>query len=168
MAWIIWGKILIYIVMGYYIINLHTHTFKHHVLYLQEIDWLLISRSLFHVARQVFSAFHPEKGRENKAQSEKQSSCKEFPPYFNIRHILKVNTHLMQDCASKKLTSSRDHLTLHRVFLSLLFSLLSASVECCSSSSSLLKMHKKRGTFYSSWSKHQKIGLATLFYWYWR
>lgn len=42
-------------------------------------------------------------------------------------------------CASEELTSSRDHFTLHGVFLSLLFSLLSGSVECSSSSSSLLK-----------------------------
>lgn len=38
-----------------------------------------------------------------------------------------------------QLTSSRDHFTLHRAFLSLFFSLLSGSVECSSSSSSLLK-----------------------------
>lgn len=42
-------------------------------------------------------------------------------------------------CLYKKPTSSRDHFTLHRIFLSLFFSLLSVSGECSSSSSSLLK-----------------------------
>lgn len=52
-----------------------------------------------------------------------------------------VNIPLSRTIHVPQLTSSRDHFTLHRVFLSLFFSLLSGSVEC--SSSSLLKtMHR--------------------------
>lgn len=36
-----------------------TMYYRHYMLYLQEKNLLLISRTRFHVAQQVFSAFHP-------------------------------------------------------------------------------------------------------------